>query len=295
MDVYQLVTDRIIEEMESGIIPWHRPWCGVRSGAFNRITKRRYGLTNQLLLRHSGEYATFDQWSRLGGTIRKGEKSEIVVFWKWPEEQETDPTTTQADNKDIDRPKERKGPVLRYYRVFHISQVDGIKPLPEEKPFDTDPITDAEKIFSDYLKREGIDLVSYNPNEAFYLPSQDLINLPDIGQFENAEEYYSTAFHESVHSTGHESRLNREGLKRAAFGSEVYSREELIAEIGSAALMHQLGIDSGRTIRNSAAYVQGWLSALAGDRRMIVAAAGQAEKAVHFILSDENEPQTADH
>lgn len=286
MDVFKIVTERMIQELESGRIPWHRPWCSVRSGAYNRITKRPYGLINQLLLRHQGEYATFKQWSALGGTIRKGEKSEIVVFWKWPEEQEPKPIPEQSEEDNSGHLNERK-PILRYYNVFHISQVDGVDPLPEETHFNTDPIEEGERLFLDYLTREGISLVSDKPNEAFYLPSKDLINLPDITQYKNAAEYYSTAFHESVHSTGHESRLNREGLKKVAFGSEVYSREELVAEIGSAALMHHIGIDTEATFHNSAAYCQSWLGALKGDKWMIVSAAGQAEKAVRFILGEE--------
>ena len=82
INVYEMVTNRIIEQLESGVIPWEKPWSGVRSGAYNRISKRSYSLLNQMMLKHDGEYATFKQWTELGGHIRKGEKSEIVVFWK---------------------------------------------------------------------------------------------------------------------------------------------------------------------------------------------------------------------
>ena len=80
--VYEMVTDRIIEQLENGVIPWEKPWTGVRSGAFNRVSKKSYSLLNQMLLKNEGEYATFKQWTELGGKIRRGEKSEIIVFWK---------------------------------------------------------------------------------------------------------------------------------------------------------------------------------------------------------------------
>ena len=110
-----MVTDRIIEELEKGLIPWNKPWTGVRSGAFNRISKKPYSLINQMLLKHNGEYATFKQWQDLGGHVRKGEKSEIVVFWKIYEKEEIN----DNGEKEI-----KKIPLLRYYNVFHISQVN---------------------------------------------------------------------------------------------------------------------------------------------------------------------------
>ena len=119
--VYEMVTDRIIAELEKGNIPWKRPWTGVRSGAYNRITKKPYSIINQILLKYSGEYATFKQWSELGGHIKKGEKSEIVVFWKIYQKEET--------NEETGEKEVRKIPVLKYYNVFHISQVEGVKPL----------------------------------------------------------------------------------------------------------------------------------------------------------------------
>ena len=279
-DVFQIVTDRMLNLLQLGEIPWHRPWCSVRGGAFNRISGKQYSLLNQMMLTHTGEYATFGQWTKLGGKIRKGEKSEIVVFWKWPEEEET--------NKDLveeEQDQKRKGPVLRFYRVFHISQVDGVAPLkPRIKVYNHDPIEQAEKLVHGYVMREGIHLEDEQSNSAYYSPAQDVIHIPSLWQYEYPEEYYSTALHEVVHSTGHVNRLNRPGLQTVSFGSETYSKEELVAEIGCACLMNNLGIETDHSIRNSAGYVQGWLKALQDDKRMIVFAAGQAEKAVKYIL-----------
>ena len=136
LNVYEMVTERIIAELEKGNIPWQKPWTGVRSGAYNRITKKPYSIINQILLRHTGEYATFKQWSDLGGHIKKGEKSEIVVFWKIYQKEET--------NEETGEKEVRKIPVLKYYNVFHISQVEGVKPL--EVPFrEVEPIEEADK------------------------------------------------------------------------------------------------------------------------------------------------------
>lgn len=109
--VYEMVTDRIIKQLENGIIPWEKPWTGVRNGAYNRVSKRSYSLLNQMLLKHDGEYATFKQWQNLGGHVRRGEKSEIIVFWKvlLIEEIQEDGTKTV---KQI--------PLLKYINVFHI-------------------------------------------------------------------------------------------------------------------------------------------------------------------------------
>ena len=283
-DTYQMVTDRIISELEAGYIPWHRPWCSVNAGAYNRVSGRQYSLLNQMLLKHSGEYASFNQWTKLGGHIRKGERSEFVVFWKWQDE---DDAETSDDEEDAASDERKRHPILKFYRVFHISQVDGVEPLVEKQDlYDTDPIDEAERLFTGYVEREGIRLDQELSNEAYYSPASDGIHLPCIQQYERAEEFYSTAFHEAIHSTGHETRLNRSGLQKVAFGSDVYSKEELVAEIGSACVMNMLGIETTTSFRNSAAYIQGWLKALRSDRRMVVSAASQSEKAVRFMLGE---------
>lgn len=275
--VYEIVTERIIEQLEKGVIPWERPWTGVRSGAYNRISKKPYSILNQMLLQHKGEYATFKQWSELGGKVKKGSKSEIVVFWKIQDVEEEN----ENGEKII-----RQMPLLRYYNAFHISQVDGVEPLPQQE-FENiaEPIEVAENLLGDYLKREQIRLEQTASNEAYYSPSQDLIHLPKREQFNRIEEYYSTAFHESVHSTGHKSRLGRLSTgSKAAFGSETYSKEELIAEIGSATLMNMLNIETMHSFRNSTAYIQSWLRVLRNDVRLIVSVSSRAEKAVDYII-----------
>lgn len=278
--VYEMVTERIIDQLENGVVPWQKPWTGIRSGAYNRVSKKPYSLLNQMLLRFDGEYATFKQWQDLGGHVRKGEHAQIVVFWKIQpvEEEQEDGTKTV---KQI--------PLLRYYNVFHISQVEGVEPLPREKLNDIEPIEKAENVLSDYWSRENITVEHAAGNRAYYSPGLDLIHLPLFEQFTNANEYYSTAFHESVHSTLKEDRCNRaedRNGKLVAFGSEEYSKEELVAEIGSASLMNIMGIETEKSFRNNTAYIKNWLSVLKNDVRFIVSASGKAEKAVRYILNE---------
>lgn len=265
--VYEMVTDRIIEQLENNIIPWQKTWTGIRSGAFNRIIKKPYSLLNQMLLKFDGEYASYKQWQDLGGHVRKGAKSEIVVFWKiQPIEEEQEDGTKEI--KQI--------PFLRYYNVFHISQVDGVEPLPKEELNDIKPIEKADQILKDYWARENIIVKHKAGDDAYYSPGRDLIRLPLFEQFINANEYYSTAFHESIHSTMKESRCNRVEERKGklvAFGSDDYSKEELCAEIGSANLMNIIGIEN-------------WLSVLKNDTRFIVSASSKAEKAVKYILRE---------
>lgn len=277
-NVYEMVTERIIAELEKGVIPWKKPWTGVRSGAFNRISKKPYSIINQILLKHAGEYATFKQWSELGGHIRKGEKSEMVVFWKIFEKEETNEETGEKEVKKI--------PMLRYYNVFHISQVEGVEPL--VMPFaEVEPIEEADKIITEYVEREHITFDECASNEAFYSPSRDRVVVPMKEQYTNINEYYSTTFHELTHSTGHKNRLDRlHTAADAAFGSETYSKEELVAEIGSASIMNLLGIETPQTFKNSAAYIKNWLSVLKNDNKFIVSASSKAEKAVNYIFSE---------
>ena len=278
--VYEMVTERIINQLEKGIVPWRKPWTGIKGGAYNRISKKSYSLLNQMLLKHEGEYATYNQWESLGGHVRKGEKSEIVVFWKIQPIEETKEDGTK-ETKQV--------PILRYFNVFHISQVEGVEPLTKDDLKSIEPIEKAESVLHDYWSREGIEVKHIGGDEAYYSPSRDLIRLPLFDQFTDANEYYSTAFHESVHSTMKESRCNRAEDRKGklvAFGSNDYSKEELIAEIGSASLMNIIGIETGKTFQNSTAYIQSWLSVLQNDVKFIVSASSKAEKAVNYILNE---------
>lgn len=279
-DIYQAVTDRIIGQLQNGVIPWKKPWVGVRSEAISYATGKPYSLLNQMLLGEPGEYLTFHQVQELGGRVRKGSKSRFVVFWKMLEKQSTSP-----DGKVIIETT----PVLRYYNVFHIRDTEGIKPRHTVAlPFNTAEADEAaETVIRSYLDRSGCKLQSGAQDEAYYSPARDLVSFPLREQFQSKAEYYSTCFHELTHSTGHFSRLNRfaPGAGAAAFGSESYSKEELIAEIGSAAILNTLAIETESSFQNSAAYIQSWLKVLRDDKRLIISASAKAEKAVALILN----------
>ena len=271
MDIFKEITDRIMAQMENGIIPWHKPWIAAGQ-CISHTTGNPYSLLNQMLLGRPGEYITFKQCQAEGGNVRKGEKASMVVFWKWltVEDEET------GTEKDI--------PYLRYYNVFHIDQCDGISPKHiQTLPCAVNPDERAEQVMTDYLQRSGVQVIHQESDRAFYRPSTDAITLPMMQQFTGTTEYYGTAFHEMIHSTGHPSRLDRLE-KTAFFGTEAYSKEELIAEIGASVLVHHTGLESTESFRNNTAYIQNWLKVLKDDKRFIVSAAGKAEKAVSLIL-----------
>ena len=238
-----------------------------------------------MLLGMPGKWYTYKQAEKLNAHVRKGEKSSVCVFWKMIED--------KKEQKDGDDKKKKMIPILRYYSVFHESQIDG---LPESEPeieFEVSESPDAEKVIWDYVNREGISLVHSDADGAYYAPGKDLIHLPKPELFKNTNEYYATAFHEMTHSTGHKSRLDRfsENETNAAFGSEEYSKEELVAEIGSAILMNVCDLETEHSNRNTSAYIQNWLSVLNDDKRFIVSASSRADKAVDYILETEEESE----
>ena len=272
MDIYAEITNRMIAEMEAGIIPWRKPWMAA-GAAISHTTGKPYSLLNQMLLGRAGEYLTYKQVQQEGGYVRRGEKSRMVVFWKW------------LDKEDEETGEITQVPYLRYYNVFHVDQCEGITAKHmQTNPNPASPDAAAEAIIDAYVKREGVSIEHREGDAAFYQPATDRIVLPLLAQFKETAEYYGTAFHEMVHSTGHMKRLARLD-STANFGGEEYSKEELVAEIGSAALVNHAGLETSSSFTNSAAYCQNWLQVLKNDKRFIVSAAGKADKAVNFILT----------
>lgn len=267
IDIYEVVTNQIIEKLEQGVIPWRKPWTN--ANAVNWKTQKPYRGINTMLL-ESGEYGTFAQIKEAGGKVRKGEKGHLIVFWKWIEKED-------QETGEID-----KVPMLRYYIVFEINtQCEGLESKRNTETYEHDPVEEAEKVIKGYINCPSY---SFKPGEAYYIPAKDHINVPPMKDFRNVDEYYSTFFHEMVHSTGHASRLNRKGIiEKASFGTETYSKEELVAEMGAAMLCGVAGIDNS-TLENSASYIQSWLRALKDDKRLVVTAAAQSQKASDFIL-----------
>ena len=278
MDVYTMITERIIAKLEQGLIPWHKPWSG-SNGAISHTTGKPYSLLNQILLEgRRGEYLTFRQAQKEGGHVRKGEKSSIIVFFKF------------LENVDEDTGEFKSVPYLKYIPVFHTDQCEGIAPrFIASQPINTGHASaddQAEQIIQDYVHRSGVKLIHRQSSEAFYRPSTDEVVLPLREQFDDTAEYYSTAFHELTHSTGHPKRLNRI-TEKTAFGSDRYSKEELCAELGASYLVNCVGLETPDSFKNNAAYIQHWLSVLKEDKLFLVSAAGKADKAVHLILGEE--------
>lgn len=274
LDVYQIVTDRIIAQLEKGVVPWRKPWVG--GEAINYVTRKTYRGVNCLLLDKSGEWMTFKQAKDAGGTIKKGEKSSIIVFY-----------TMLDKTDDSGEATGKKIPFLKYSNVFHISQTEGVESkiaptVVDGKVKEVEPIEAAEGILNDYMSRAGVELIREEASSAFYSPTTDSITLPELKQFENAEAFYSVAFHECAHSTGHKDRLDRP--LTGTRGND-YSREELIAEITAAMVMSFAGFETNGTFANSAGYIDSWLKHLKADNRAIVVASGKAQKASDLILN----------
>lgn len=286
-NVYEIVTNRIVEEMSKGIIPWQRPWHGVNDLAISYETRKPYSLLNQLILGRPGEWLTFNQIKALGGSVKKGAKAGMVTFYKVTPKK-VEETLTNDEGEEITEEKTKLSFILRYYNVFHIDDCEGIQskmgktPVVENKPIDC-----AEKVIGEYLERESsLNFQSRKSNRAYYSPSEDAVVVPLLEQFKTTEQYYSTTFHELVHSTGHHTRLDRKSGMKSFFGNEEYSKEELVAEIGSAMICGTLGFETKKTFKNSIAYLQNWIQVLKNDKKMIVLAATAAEKAAKFILNE---------
>jgi len=295
-NIYQIVTDRIINSLKAGVIPWEKPWKTphFHGGPFPRNfrTGKPYRGVNVLLL-WSSPYSspfwlTFKQALDLKGSVRKGEKGTPIVFYKQLQDRKDDQTAT-------DEKKERIPFVLCYYTVFNVEQCDGLNlPQIDQPTTSTQIETDetCEAIVTGWANRPALHLTGEHEYRAYYRPSSDSVHMPARPRFVDTPHYYSTLFHELVHSTGHESRLHRSF--GAGFGDELYSKEELIAEMGAAFLSAIAGIANEHTHRNTTAYLQNWISQLQEDNRLIVQAAANAQKAVDLILGTtfESEAET---
>lgn len=278
-DVYAIVTNKIIKLLDQGIIPWRKPWHG-RGVPCNLLTMRPYRGINVMLLNMLGYqrnyFLSFNQVKAIGGSVKKDEKSQIVVFWKYLEK--------KKEAQDEKSEKQEAKRVLRYYHVFNIEQTTGIPErfIPPIVENDNDIITVCDEVITGMPNKPDI---RHLDNEAYYQPIEDYINMPDIEYFKQSEAYYATLFHELVHSTGHESRLDRKGITEPTnYGSDLYSTEELIAELGSCYLQSHTGAVYDN-LTNSAAYIKGWLKKLKDDRRCIMYASNCAQKACDYILN----------
>lgn len=284
-DVYEIVTNRIIEHLEKGVVPWQQPWTEAGLPQ-NLITGRKYRGINVWLLNtlnyHQNYFLTFKQVQELGGSVKKGENAHEVIFWKQILKENKEAKENNENSKML------RIPLLRYYKVFNIEQCTGIPkeklPVIEERV--NDPIDTCEKIVFEMPKRPEI---RHHELQAFYHKGQDYVNMPRMEVFNSSEDYYATLFHELVHSTGHKERLNRDELINGkGFYSKDYAIEELTAEMGASYLKSYAGIPIEQ-VENNAAYIQGWLERLKKDKKFIVYASAQAQKATDYILNVRDE------
>lgn len=287
--VYELINNRIMELLEQGTVPWRKTWNAQSNYPKNLITRKDYRGINHFLLScmpYSSPYwMTFKQVQDKGGHVLKGSMSTPVIFWKFLDKKHVD----ISEEQDSGTGKIR---LLRYYSVFNLDQTEGLPaPEPEETHKDHEHLQEPEQVIKGMPFKPEI---RFGGNKACYSPSLDYVQLPHLHTFEGPEEYYSTLFHELVHSTGHASRLGRKSiLEPSYFGGHKYSKEELVAEMGAAFLSGLTGIEH-KTIENSAAYIQGWLKVLKNDRTLLIHAAAAGQKASNFILNRQGETLDAE-
>jgi antirestriction protein ArdC len=272
LDIREIVTRKIIEGLEKGDLPWHQPWS---SGAVNHDSNKVYRGLNQLTLSYTADvegwvnrWITAKSIKKHGYRIGKGESPQYIAFFKWIDKKD------DAGEKTGD-----KFPLLRYYKVWSISQLDEaeeiIESLPKAEEFE--PVERAEEIVQGM---PNAPVIEFGGISARYSPSTDKVHMPLKEDFNSPDNFYSALFHELAHSTGAENRLNRK--IENTFGDEKYSLEELVAEFTSAFLCAEAGIDN--TIQQSTAYIKHWLKVLKNDRQMLLTGASLAQKASDYIL-----------
>jgi antirestriction protein ArdC len=287
-DMYQVVTDRIIEQLEKGVMPWRKTWSSYGL-AKNYVSGKAYKGINMLMMNffspHSiPYYLTFNQAKELGGHVKKGSKTQQVIYFNMIFKDENGNKVSKEAAENREDVKVMK--FLKYYNVFNVEDIEGIDfEFDELRLLPNERIERCEKIIQGFPSPP--DYVEKDRGRAYYHPLEDYINMPPIEQHDSAEFYYSTYFHELIHSTGHAKRLAREEVVTPnRFGSIPYSEEELVAELGASFLRKIADIDSDPIFQNSASYIHGWLSKLKDDKKLVFKASAEAQKAVDYILGD---------
>lgn len=258
-DVYAIVNEKILEKLQQNTLPWRQTWNSFEP-ARNYVSGKPYRGINALLLNLciSSEYPlylTFNQAKELGGTVKKGSKGNMVVFWKklyyGPDGKIDVRRLGEFDPEDV-----TEIPYLRYYYVFNIDYIEGVECKLPERNNPLLPLEACERIVNEMPKAP---VIEHGGDEAYYHKVKDFVKVPKLSNFNSSESYYEALFHELSHSTGHASRLNRD--MSGAFGSKQYSFEELIAEISACFLCNEVGI-ADQVIDNSTAYIKHWLELL---------------------------------
>ena len=289
-DLYREVTDKIIRMIENGVAPWRRTWS-TYGLARNYATKHIYTGINMILMNNTEHavpyFMTFNQIQERGAQIRKGAKAQMVIYFNvyYKDANDRNLTKFEAQTRAERGEEIQVLKFIKYYNVFNIADIEGIEfEIPEMELKPNEKIEKCETIIENMPNRP--ELRSIDGNRAFYSPTHDFVNIPAIEQFETAEDYYATYFHEEIHATGHAKRLKREEVMNPQkYGSQPYSREELVAEMGASFLCAVCQIDFDGITENSAAYLAGWLNILKADSKFIFKAAAEAQKAADYILN----------
>lgn len=289
-NLYEEVTNKIISMIQQGVAPWRRTWS-TYGLARNYGTDHIYTGINLILMNNTMHpipyFLTFNQVKEQGGRIKKDAKAEKVIYFDVYYKDGNDKTLTKEEA--IQRRKNGEEiqilKFIKYYNVFAIEDIEGIEfEIPEMELKPNEKIARCESIIENMPKRP--ELRQINANRACYAPELDFVNMPAIEQFESAEYYYATFFHELVHSTGHASRLKREEVMNPQkFGGIPYSKEELVAEMGASFLCSSVQIDYDNIVENSASYLAGWLKVLKEDSKFIFQVASEAQRAADYILN----------
>lgn len=278
-DIHAEITTRFVTQLEAGTVPWRRPWLS----PMNLVSRKPYRGVNNLLLGCSSYkspyWMTFHQALSLGGNVRKGEKGNMVVFYKFLDRKDANGAAVLREDGTP-----RTIPFLRYFTVFNLEQIEGIE-APEavsSTAFDVDLARAQEIVTTAPICPTVLGA------RAAYSPSLDLIMMPARDRFPNPAEYYYVWGHEAVHATGHASRLARDGIiEPSRFGTDPYAKEELVAELGAAFIGQEAGLLSAMTFDNSAAYLASWIKRLNDDKTLLISASSQAQKAAQYLLGDD--------
>lgn len=279
---HELIADKIIESLEANVIPWKKPWTALSPKNLHSMKEYR-GINHILLSMVPTKYPyflTFNQVKDLGGTVLKGSKSVPVFFYSSIKKEDPNKKEDEVSSAD------RSFWFMKQYAVFTLEQVDGIQLGQFIDPvIDFKPVLEAENLIKSFLESQGLKV--YPAQNAAYSPSQDHIVMPQKDQFHSVDAYYSTIFHELIHSTGSEKRLKRAGFSIGEyhrFGSKGYAFEELVAEFGAAMLASYCGVNTSLEDGQNAAYIKSWMKNIKEDPAICYKAASKAQAAVDFIL-----------
>ena len=282
-NLYSKITSQITELMQQHGSDWTRPWTSADGGPLNALTGDHYKGINTLLLNLEANvngygkpyWATFKQWRMKGGSVRKGQKGTLCVFYK--------PVAIEQANNEL-----KTIPVMRHFFLFNADQVEGVELPDTEEPA---VVEGRNQAVDDFLTSTGA-VINEGGSRAYYSPSEDHVCIPPFSAFSSSEMFYSTLLHELSHWSGHPTRLDRKEGMKGRFGSSAYAMEELVAELASAFLSIQLKV-SHEPRKDHAQYLNSWIKVLAQDPKAFSSAASKAQGVADYLIEFNERKQAA--